>query len=65
MTPQERIEEAHGLWELAIARVSAMTEIMCRLPHHDAIKDLLKDALAVERRTFEHWRSVSTKELTP
>lgn len=52
LTPGERIEEAHGLWELAVVRLAAMVEA-------DAPRGLLSGASADEREAFRRWREVS------
>lgn len=52
MTNQDRIEESHGLWEIAIVRLAAFVEVGA-----GAVK--IQEALAEERSTFKHWRAVS------
>jgi len=54
MSPQERIEEAHGLWELAICRLAALAEA-------GRTREGLKDAIEKERQAFEHWRRISVE----
>lgn len=49
---RERIEEAHGLWELAICRLAALVE-------GGAKRELIRRAVDGERRAFYHWREVS------
>ena len=58
MSDQERIEEAHGLWELAVTRVAALAEAMASIgqPVPDA---LLHDAVSKEREAFAHWQRIS------
>jgi hypothetical protein len=52
MTPERRIDEAHGLWELAIARVAALVE-------SGASGALLSQASRDERDAFRNWQRVS------
>ena len=52
MTDRERIEEAHGLWELAVARVAALVEAGAR-------RKMLLEAVAIERTAFARWTRVS------
>ncbi len=52
MEPQARIEEAHGLWELAIVRLGAFAEV-------GASKKVIADAVAEERRAYSQWKAVS------
>jgi ABC-type microcin C transport system permease subunit YejB len=61
MSPQERIEEAHGLWELAVQRVSAIAEAtaLIELQPGGPVSQLLAQAVAAERDALEHWRAVS------
>lgn len=47
-----RIEEAHGLWELRIARVAALVE-------GGAAAELLQRASAEERDAFDNWQRIS------
>jgi hypothetical protein len=52
MTPEQRIQEAHGLWELAIARLAAFAECgakPARIAH----------ASQAERDAFANWQRVS------
>lgn len=58
MNARERIEEAHGLWELAIARVAAFTEIIVSTGK-GASNALIRDAVVAERKAFYHWQEVS------
>lgn len=57
MDAKEQIEEAHGLWELAAARLSAFVE--CRASEKD-----LALASFQEREAFRHWQDVSRKVLS-
>lgn len=52
MTDRERIEEAHGLWEIAVVRLAALAEA-------GADKGLMKAAVLEERIAFGVWRHVS------
>lgn len=52
LTPQEKIEEAHGLWELAVVRLATMAEVGVTHP-------LLRAAVDEERAAFAHWQAVS------
>ena len=54
MNPRERIEEAHGLWELAVARVAAFVEA-------GATSTQLNIAVAEERAAFKRWEFVSAQ----
>lgn len=51
---EQRIEEAHGLWELAVVRLAAMAE-------SGASKRLVKNAVKAERKTFRNWQRISKK----
>lgn len=60
MTDKERIEEAHGLWELAVARLSAFAEIGARLGLTDSVfTDMLAAASLKERAAFAIWERIS------
>jgi hypothetical protein len=52
MNPDRRINESHGLWELAVTRLAAFTEA-------GATRELLKKASADERDAFKNWQRVS------
>lgn len=52
MNGRERIEEAHGLWELAIVRLAVLAEAR-------ASSKLIAEAVKKERKAFEHWQAVS------
>lgn len=54
MNARERIEEAHGLWELAIVRLAAFAETSARL-------EVLQAAISAERDAFNHWKLVSSQ----
>lgn len=54
MTPQEMIEEAHGLWELAAMRYMAMCEAK-------AEQLLIIRAQIEEREAFYNWLDVSIR----
>ena len=56
MTAQERIEEAHGIWELEIQRLFAFVE--CQAP-----VTLVMQALASTRQAYDHWKQVSKDAL--
>ena len=49
---EQRILEAHGLWELAVVRVAAFAEC-------GAKPLLLKQAVSAERDAFVNWQRVS------
>ncbi len=49
---KDRIEEAHGLWELQVARLAALVEGGVR-------GSLLKAASKDEREAFTNWQRVS------
>ncbi len=52
MTDQERIEESHGLWELAIVRLATIAEL-------SGNRKLINAAVAEERKAFKDWQRVS------
>jgi DNA-binding FadR family transcriptional regulator len=52
MKKTQRIQEAHGLWELAIARLAAMVEA-------DADRARIRIASTDEREAFRNWQRVS------
>lgn len=52
LEPASRIEEAHGLWELLVARVAAFVEA-------GADKRALMAASKEERDAFLNWQRVS------
>lgn len=54
MSPKERIEEAHGLWELTMVRLAAAVEFGVQHP-------LLGGLVDEERRAFAHWQAVSAE----
>lgn len=60
MKPQERIEEAHGLWELAIVRLAAIAAVISAHKGTSAITaKLLSEAVESEQLALAQWRSVS------
>lgn len=56
MNPQTRIEESHGLWEMAVVRLAALVEAGAKRP-------VVQKALAEERIAFWHWREVSVRAI--
>lgn len=56
MNAKERIEEAHGLWELAVVRVALLAEIGINDTH-------MAIAIREERNAFRHWENVSRSAL--
>jgi len=52
MDSRDKIEEAHGLWEMAIVRLAAMAEL-------NAPAVLITRAVEEERAAFRNWREVS------
>ena len=56
MSPEQRIEEAHGLWELCVVRVAAMAEL---LSYAEMQSPLLLQAVKDERAAFINWQKVS------
>jgi hypothetical protein len=52
MDSQAKIEESHGLWELAIVRLAAFVEAK-------APQSMIDRALAEERAAFKVWQAVS------
>lgn len=63
MTPQERIEEAHGLWEISVTRALAMVTERIRTLARDAILPQIQIALAEERAAFVQWVAISKDAL--
>lgn len=67
MTDAEKLEEAHGLWELAVARVAALTGAAVYEPEGSMVHDVgsgislgvLRAAVEEERAAFRHWTVVS------
>lgn len=59
MTPEQRIEEAHGLWELAAQRVCALAE----LPITEDVALKIKEASIDERQALVQWQAVSKEAL--
>lgn len=51
MDAREKIEEAHGLWELAIVRLAAFAEAR--------VYAEMAEAVAEERKAFKNWKRVS------
>lgn len=56
MEPQDRIEESHGMWELAIVRLATMIEV-------GASTDKVEEAVRIERHAFAHWSNTSQKSI--
>ncbi len=52
MSDRDRIEEAHGLWELEVARLCAFVEIGAGVAQ-------LADASDRANAAFDHWQKVS------
>jgi hypothetical protein len=52
MNAKERIEEAHGLWELEAVRLMAFVEA-------GASKEYLRAGAIAARRAFDHWQQIS------
>lgn len=52
LTPKDKIEEAHGIWELEIQRLFAFVE--CQAP-----VTFTMQALAATKLAYEHWKQVS------
>jgi hypothetical protein len=66
LTDVERLEEAHGLWELAVARVAALTEAAIYEPEggggavgQGLPVEVLREAVVEERAAFHHWSSLA------
>ena len=64
LTQRERIEEAHGVWELAAQRVCAMAELIDE-GQLDAkwVKVKFRDAVHAERQAFNDWQRTMQREL--
>ena len=58
LTQRERIKEAHGIWELAIARVAGMTELLLA-PDKRAVEEKMLEAVRAERQAFIDWQQVT------
>lgn len=56
MTPREKLEEAHGLWELEIARLAALAEA-------GAKPAALAAASKRERDAFEFWSKTAREAI--
>jgi len=52
MQPAQRIQEAHGLWELQVARLAAFAEAGAERPR-------ITEASKEERDAFHNWQTVS------
>lgn len=58
--PSQRIQEAHGLWELSVARVAALVEVIEAVTIAPSkLLWLLLEASKAERAAFENWQRVS------
>lgn len=58
MDDRDKIEEAHGLWELAIVRLATIVEagLKCKVALPD---EMVAAAVADERAAFKRWQEVS------
>lgn len=63
LPPRERIEEAHGLWELAAARALALAEAVVATDGKPSVHELMAEALVAEREAYTHWKVVSDEAL--
>lgn len=54
MNDRDKIEEAHGLWELAIVRLAAFVEC-------GAAKEVIREAIKDERASFYKWSDASNR----
>ena len=61
MTEQEKNEEAHGLWELAVVRLATIAEVQMEVGVAKLAPEALFDAVRVERAAFRHWQRVSNR----
>ncbi len=52
MNDREKVEEAHGLWKVALVRLAAFVEA-------GAPEKKIAEALAEERCAFVRWQTVS------
>lgn len=57
--PSQRIQEAHGLWELQIARLASAVEHLLATNNPSVSFELVRDASKAEREAFTNWQSVS------
>ncbi len=65
MTDEQKNEEAHGLWELAVARLAAVAETVSKVEsrNHEGLDfaGVLGEAVAAEREAFKSWQEVSRR----
>lgn len=52
LSDRDRIEESHGMWELAIVRLAALVEA-------GANKKIISEAVEIERSTFKTWKKAT------
>lgn len=57
LEPKDRVEEAHGLWELAVTRVALLVENCCS--GHPTSLAMMKQCSSEERDAFKNWQAVS------
>lgn len=57
--PSQRIQEAHGLWELQVVRLAAAVEHLLATNIGQISFELVRDASADERAAFRNWQAVS------
>ncbi len=59
LSPKERVEEAHGLWELQVTRVAMFAEMICLCNGQGLSLGELKRVVAAEREAFKNWQETS------
>lgn len=57
LSDKEKIEEAHGLWELSAARLAAFVEV-------GALAERVQEASRDERNAFDHWQHISSQAVS-
>lgn len=65
LSVSEVIEEAHGLWELAVVRVSALAEVAANDAGDARLTEMLLRACRDERAAFSTWRRTAELVLNP
>ena len=61
MSPEQRIEEAHGLWELTVVEALALAKVVIALGASvpPLVRDEAERVFKVEALALENWRRVS------
>lgn len=62
MTDEQKNEEAHGLWEIAVARLAAVAEVLSAEGVSEDIRPSeLRPLVKAERDAFAAWQEVSKR----